>query len=70
MKRFIENSIKIIFSFQMGFILSFIILVVLLIINAKSCTEEVKRRGLKNILNETVEEYWEADSAEVDSTNE
>ncbi len=68
MRRFVEIFIGIVFSFQALLFVVFITCMVFLMINVKSCTEDVKKRGLKNILNETVEEYWEADSTESDST--
>lgn len=68
MRRFVKNFTRVVFSLQIGFLIVFIASVILLAINIKSCTDDVKKRGLKNILNETVGEYWEADSTESDST--
>jgi len=68
MRKIAKGIIGIVFSFQMAFFILFICLVVMLMLSVKSCTDDVKERGLKNILNDTVEEYWEADSTKSDST--
>jgi hypothetical protein len=68
MKKLAKSIIGIIFSFEMAFFVFWIVLIILLIVSARSCTDDVKKRGLKNILNNAVEEYWEGDSTKVDST--
>lgn len=49
------------------FALFLVTAIMILSLTVKSCLDDVKQKGLKNILDQVVEEYWEADTTN-DST--
>ena len=57
-------------KFEITIIFVMVVLLSFLLVNSiKSCNESVKKEGLKNIIHETVKDYWEADSTKKDTIN-